>query len=79
MNVVEHEWRNITYSIWRDITERKREEEEKEKLNAKIQQAQKLESLSALAGGVAHDFNNLLMTILGSAGVALTELTPGST
>ena len=58
-------------SIAFDITERLRTEE----LRAR---AEKLESLTILAGGVAHDFNNLLVGILGNASLALMELDPGS-
>jgi len=61
-----------------DITERKRAEEERQQLEAQIQQAQKLESLGVLAGGIAHDFNNLLMGILGYASIALKALPPAS-
>ncbi len=45
-------------------------------LEAKVQQAQKLESLGLLAGGIAHDFNNLMMGILGNADLALMDLPP---
>jgi PAS domain S-box-containing protein len=61
-----------------DITERWRAEEEKRRLEAKMQQAQKLESLGILAGGIAHDFNNLLMGVLGNVELILLELPPRS-
>lgn len=58
----------------RDVTLPKRVEKESRRLEARIQHAQKLESLGVLAGGIAHDFNNLLMGILGHAGLALMDL-----
>ncbi|HJW73748.1 MAG TPA: response regulator [Geothrix sp.] len=58
----------------RDITERRLAEQDRQSMEFKVQQAQKLESLGVLAGGIAHDFNNLLMGILGHAGLALMEL-----
>ncbi len=60
--------------VFKDISERKRSESERRKLEAQFQYAQKLESLGVLAGGIAHDFNNLLMAILGNADLALMEL-----
>ena len=58
-----------------DITERKREQDERRQLEAQVRRTQKLESLGVLAGGIAHDFNNLLMAIRGNAELALLALT----
>lgn len=63
-------------TIFQDVTGRKQAEEERQKLEQKIQQTQKLESLGVLAGGIAHDFNNILMAVLGHAELALDQLPP---
>jgi len=56
----------------RDITARKQAEEERERLEAQLQHAQRMEAMGTLAGGVAHDFNNLLTAIMGN--IDLTQL-----
>lgn len=56
---------------------RKLAEEEKFQLEQQLQQAQKMESVGCLAGGVAHDFNNMLCAIIGHANIALMDLNPG--
>lgn len=61
-----------------DITGLKRLAAERRALEAKVQHAQKLESLGVLAGGIAHDFNNLLVGILGNASLALMDLAEDS-
>jgi PAS domain S-box-containing protein len=64
--------------VARDITERKKTEEERRKLEEKMKQSQKLESLGILAGGIAHDYNNMLMGVLGNASLLLEKLSPSS-
>jgi signal transduction histidine kinase len=63
----------------RDITARRRAEHERRMLDRRVQEQQKLESLSVLAGGVAHDFNNLLTGILGNADLLSMSATENPT
>ena len=60
--------------IARDITEQREADRNRAAIEERVRQAQKLESMALLAGGVAHDFNNLLMAILGNASLLDEEL-----
>jgi len=64
--------------VVRDITERKRAEEERQALQARLLQSQKMEAVGTLAGGVAHDFNNLLTGILGNIALMRASLPPAN-
>jgi len=59
------------YGVLRDITDRKR-------LEAQLQDAQRMESLGTLSGGIAHDFNNLLMAIQGNVSLMLLDMDSGN-
>ncbi|MGD8263953.1 MAG: PAS domain S-box protein [Desulfobacterales bacterium] len=58
----------------RDVTERKKAEEERQNLERKLQQAQKMKAVGTLAGGVAHDLNNILSGIVGYPELILLDL-----
>ncbi len=60
-------------SLYQDLTDKKLTEKENVKLEARLQQAQKLEAIGTLAGGIAHDFNNILSGIMGYAQLSMME------
>ncbi len=57
-----------------DVTARRRADQERQEMDVRIREKQRLESLGILAGGIAHDFNNLLNPILGQAGLLQKDL-----
>jgi len=67
---------SAVFSVFEDITDLKKSENEKLILEQQLQQVQKLESLGVLAGGIAHDFNNILAVIMGYCG--LTRMNYGN-
>ena len=68
-----------SYAIYRDISERRLADAERDKLETRLRQAVKLEAIGTMAGGIAHDFNNILAAILGYGDMARNAAAEGST
>ncbi|MDA1000159.1 MAG: PAS domain S-box protein [bacterium] len=66
--------RTIFTGLIRDLSEQKKMEAQRERLEAQLHQAQRLETIGTLSSGIAHDFNNILASILGHAELALQEI-----
>jgi PAS domain S-box-containing protein len=67
-----------SYAIYRDISERRLADAERDKLETRLRQAVKLEAIGTMAGGIAHDFNNILAAILGYGDMARSAAEEGS-
>jgi two-component system cell cycle sensor histidine kinase/response regulator CckA len=68
----------VSLSYLRDITERKRVEEERRQLEARLQKAQRMEAIGTLAGGVAHDLNNILSGLVSYPELLLMDMPQNS-
>ncbi len=68
--------RDVRFELAIDITDRKRAEQEKERIEDQYRQAQRVEAVGRLAGGVAHDLNNLLVPILGYGEILMDDFGP---
>ncbi len=63
---------------FRDISQQKKAEEEKERIQRELIQAQKMEAIGVLAGGVAHDFNNILTALYGFIDLCVRDVDPST-
>jgi signal transduction histidine kinase len=70
-------WEKVIVSL-ADLTVHRKAEEERARLESQLRQAQKMESIGALAGGIAHDFNNILTPLCGYTDLALEDLPANS-
>lgn len=64
----------VAHGVFSDVSARKQAEDERDELEMRLSQSQKMEAIGHLAGGIAHDFNNLLTPILGYAEMAVASI-----
>ena len=72
--VIDYNGRPAILTAMRDISGRVKAEQDKNRLQAQLQQSQKMEAIGTLAGGIAHDFNNLLGVIVGNNELAMEDI-----
>ena len=73
----ESEGTSLLIVFYLDVTELRRSEEERKRVEAQLHQVQRLETVGRLAGGVAHDFNNILTALLGHCSLLKETFAPG--
>ena len=74
LNYMEYRGNEYIFAFAHDISERKRAEEERARLQAQLLQSQKMEAIGQLAGGIAHDFNNILTAVIGYGNLLEMEM-----
>ncbi len=74
VGLINYEGKPAAMGTAKDITAYKKAEEERRKMEERLREAQKQESLGVMAGGIAHDFNNIITGILGNSDLALMKL-----